>query len=650
MSAEQVADHRAKVVDPFGSIVDVFRRLRARREIDRSPALLNSAALLTLGAAAVHFAVVPEHLDEYALYAVFFIGLGITQLALAAAIVLVPSRRLFAFAAAGTAAVIGLWLLSRTTGLPIAPEPWRPEHIGFTDVLATLLEGISIIQFLRLFRRPRRPVRRGRIRIALKTIPMVLFAPLVTYLAVGGALTPMPEAFNTAPAVPGQASTSVVGLVAHYGGEPVDSFTLTAAVTRVAGQEIWSYNGTVPGPELRVTQGDMVRVTLVNHLPDATSIHWHGIRVPDAEDGVAGITQNAIRPGMAYTYDFEANDAGTFWYHSHQDTSNQLPRGLFGAIVVEPRGGVAQTRDYSLLVHPQPGTDSIAVNGSSNLHLDANPGDTVRLRLINGAQPGPGVGALTPVLLGARYTISALDGHDLNQPEQLGPEQIPLGMGQRADLVFKMPAGGAVRLVGIKGPPPLLPFGPHQSTAEVTIGDGPRPANVNLASLPRFDFTSYGVPTADPVADATHFDVTRQIALTGGPMFRNGSFDFADTFSGQASPNVEPIRVHEGQLVHLRISNHAPSPVWHPIHIHGHVFSVLAKNGRPLTGSPVHLDAILVGTGETWDVAFKADNPGIWMLHCHILRHAAAGMSMTINYDGISTPFTMGSRSGNIPE
>jgi len=80
------------------------------------------------------------------------------------------------------------------------------------------------------------------------------------------------------------------------------------------------------------------------------------------------------------------------------------------------------------------------------------------------------------------------------------------------------------------------------------------------------------------------------------------------------------------------------------------VFTVLAKNGHPLTGSPVHTETVLVGPHETWDVAFRADNPGIWMLHCHILEHAAAGMSMTINYDGIYTPHTMGTRSGNIPE
>src|SRR5689334_2577769 len=112
MSAEQVAGHRADVIAPTATIVKLFRRLRAGRETDRSPALLNSAVLLTVGAAAIHFAVVPEHLDEFPLYGVFFIALGLAQVGLAAAIAVVPSRRLFAIAAAGTAAVMGLWLLS----------------------------------------------------------------------------------------------------------------------------------------------------------------------------------------------------------------------------------------------------------------------------------------------------------------------------------------------------------------------------------------------------------------------------------------------------------------------------------------------------------------------------------------------------------
>lgn len=604
--------------------------------------------LLTLGAAAIHFAAVPEHFSLYLPYGIFFVLLGAAQVALAVLLLVAPSRRLYGIALAGTLVVIAIWLTSRTLGMPIGPRPWRPEEMALPDTAATLMESISCVLFVLRLRRL--SPRRGRVRIALRTLPAVLFAPLLAFGGVGGEMSPMPLAYNAAPPVPGVASTSVTQLVAPPGAEPLKSFTLTASVMQSGGQEVWAYNRSVPGPELRVSLGDRVRVTLVNHLPDATSIHWHGITVPNADDGVAGITQDAVEPGHSFVYEFIANDPGTYWYHSHQDTSNQLPKGLFGSLVVDPKGGspTAQ-RDYTLLIHILPNSDSIAVNGSSNLHLDANPGDTVRLRLIDAVQ-ATGLsadGALEmPVLLGAPYTVAALDGHDLHAPQQLGPERIGLGMGQRADLVFTMPQSGAVRLVGLKGVA-TKPF-EKQTTTSVTIGGGPEPAGTDLSQLPRFDLTDYGTPASDSVLEATHYDVTRQIVLGGGAMFRDGTFDFADTFNGTASPFIQPIHVRLGDMVRIRIVNHTKGS--HPIHIHGHIFSVLAKNGRPISGSPVHLDAILVGPGESWDVGFVADNPGIWMLHCHILVHAAGGMSMTINYDGISTPFSMGTRSGNVPE
>ena len=607
-----------------------------------------SAALLTLGAAAIHIAVAPEHFFVYVPYAVFFVCIGVAQVALAAALLIAPSRRLYTFALAGTLAVIGIWLLSRSAGLPIGPTPWRPEAITATDLAATLMEAIACILFVLRLRRL--SPRRGRVRVALRTTPAVLFAPLLAFVGVGGAMAPMPVAFSAAPAAAGVVSTSVPDLRAAPGTEPVKSFTLTASVMRVAGHDVWAYNGTVPGPELRVTQGDRVRVTLVNHLPDATSIHWHGIRVPNADDGVAGITQDAVQPGQSFVYEFIANDSGTYWYHSHQDTLNQIPKGLIGPLVVDPKGESSPTeRDYTLMVHLLPNSNAVEVNGTPDLHLEAKPGDNVRLRLIDAIQ-GTGMssdGALeTPVLLGAPYKIAALDGHDLHEPQLLAPERVALGMGQRADLVFTMPESGAVRVVGLKGVAGM-PWD-KKPTASVTIGAGPAPAVPDLSSLPRFDLTDYGTPAPDPVFDATHFAVTSQIVLGGGPTFRNGTLDFADTFNGHASPSIQPIHVRLGDMVRLRIVNHTQGS--HPIHIHGHIFSVLAKNGRPISGSPVHLDAILVGPGETWDVGFLADNPGIWMLHCHILIHAAGGMSMTINYDGITTPFTMGTRSGNIPE
>jgi len=607
---------------------------------------LYSAALLTVGVAAIHFAAASEHMREYVPWGVFFIALGVAQVGLAVAAVVRPSRRLFIAAAVGTLAVICLWLMSRTVGVPIAPKPWRPEPVGSLDFTATALEAISVVLFLLLIRVPRRAKARGIIRIALTTVPSALGAALAVWLGAGSALNPMPIAFSAGPYVPGQTSISVADMVSAPGSQPIKSFTLTAAVTNIAGHQAWAYDGTVPGPELLVTQGDRVRVTLVNHLPDSTSIHWHGIDVPDAMDGVAGITQDAVPAGGRYVYEFIADQVGTYWYHSHQDASNQLPRGLYGAIVVDPKSASeANGRDYTLVIHPVPGGGGVEVNGQSNLHLDAMPGQTVRLRIIDAVVPPSDGAPLYPVLVGAPYVVAALDGHDINRPQPLGPERIPLDMGQRVDLVFTMPATGAVQLMGLKEPV-LFAWMPAAS-ASVTIGDGQVPS-VSTSSIPEFDLTHYGVPAPDVVADASRYDVVRTIKLDFGLKFHNGILDFSNTFDDMPSPYEPPIVVREGQLVLLHIVNNSPHT--HPIHIHGHIFSIVAKNGHRLTGSPIHVDTVLVLPGETWDVAFRADNPGIWMLHCHALGHAVSGMSMTINYEGFYTPYTMGSRSGNVPE
>ena len=166
-------------------------------------------------------------------------------------------------------------------------------------------------------------------------------------------------------------------------------------------------------------------------------------------------------------------------------------------------------------------------------------------------------------------------------------------------------------------------------------------------AAPLFDLTTYGAAQSDPIALAAA-DVTAPIVLDKHPAMREGRPELAHTINDEASPDVAPITVSEGQVVHLHIVNNTDE--FHPMHLHGHVMSVLARNGQAIQGSPVHLDSVLVGPRETWDVAFSADNPGIWMFHCHVLLHAGMGMMATINYTGVSTPFEMGTRSGNKPE
>jgi FtsP/CotA-like multicopper oxidase with cupredoxin domain len=142
--------------------------------------------------------------------------------------------------------------------------------------------------------------------------------------------------------------------------------------------------------------------------------------------------------------------------------------------------------------------------------------------------------------------------------------------------------------------------------------------------------------------------LTAPVVLRERPGFHDGAIQLVHTINGHASPRVPPIVVHTGDLVHLHMVNDTDE--FHPMHLHGHVMTVLAADGRPARGSPIQLDTVLLAPRQTVDVAFRADNPGIWMLHCHVLVHARMGMSMTVNYAGVTTPFEMGSRSGNTPE
>jgi FtsP/CotA-like multicopper oxidase with cupredoxin domain len=608
---------------------------------------LYTAALLTLGAAAIHLVVAPPHFREYLPFGVFFLIVGCAQVIYAIRLAVRPTRRLALLMAAGSAALVGLWFVSRIVGLPIGPTPGQPEEVGLADVICQILELLSIVLLVALG--VRRPRRRGR-RLWTAFVgaaPSALLVLGLTATAVAAAVTPMPEAVSAAPPVAGQPAVSVARLTEAPGTEPVDRFTLVAQVSRIDGQTLWTYNGSLPGPELRVVQGDRVRVTLVNRLPEATTIHWHGLRLPNAEDGVAGLTQDAVQPGQSYTYEFVARDAGTFWYHSHQLTEAQLPRGLFGALIVEP-ARPTEDRDATVLLYGEPGHVRI-----DHTRIDARPGQTVRLRVIDAVAPGMDGGPETPILLGAPFRVVALDGHALHEPQPLTATRVPLGMGQRADLVFTMPATNSVtlRLAELQGQTSPVQqvferLGADAPPSEsATIGDGPVPEQPDFASTPLFDEATYGTPAPQLGGP---FDVTAPIVLDKEPGMREGRPQVIHLINGQAAPDVPPLQVTEGQTVRLHIVNHTDE--YHPMHIHGHVFTMLARDGQPLSGSPVQLDSVLVGPHETYDVGLVADNPGVWMIHCHVLLHAGMGMMMTLNYAGVYTPYEMGSRSGNVPE
>jgi FtsP/CotA-like multicopper oxidase with cupredoxin domain len=140
----------------------------------------------------------------------------------------------------------------------------------------------------------------------------------------------------------------------EQGERNVKSFDLTAQEKEWEISEgkivnAWTYNGTVPGEPLRVKEGDFVKVNLKNELNVPVTIHWHGVLLPNKMDGIPGLTQDAVQPGESFTYEFIANDAGTYWYHSHQQSSKQVDKGLYGSLVIEEKEKEYEKDEFFIL-------------------------------------------------------------------------------------------------------------------------------------------------------------------------------------------------------------------------------------------------------------------------------------------------------------
>jgi FtsP/CotA-like multicopper oxidase with cupredoxin domain len=426
-----------------------------------------------------------------------------------------------------------------------------------------------------------------------------------------------------------------VGSLAGPKGAPDARFELTArrAEIRLASGRVvdaLTFDGRSPGPELRVQQGDLVEVRLRNEdIEDGLTIHWHGVDVPNAEDGVAGVTQDAVRPGESHAYRFRAEQVGTFWYHTHQVSSTEVRRGLFGAFVIEPPGVSQRAFDATLVAHTFEGVPTI--NASDVLERRAvPPGTAVRLRLVN-SDNAPRRFALQ----GAPFRVLALDGTDLHEPTPLENVAVEVPAGGRADLGFSMPSG-PVRL--------------SLEDAQAGLLLGPRQADDLPAAVPgtTFDPFGYGSPASTPFDADSSFDRRFELEVGKKPGFFNGRPGMQWTINGRIYPDSPVFLVEKDDLVEVTIRNTASGV--HPMHLHGHHLLVLSRDGVPASGSPWWTDTLNVAKDETYVVAFRADNPGIWMDHCHNLRHAAQGLTMHVAYAGVTTPFVVGGDAHNTPE
>jgi len=414
--------------------------------------------------------------------------------------------------------------------------------------------------------------------------------------------------------------------------------------------ETWSFDNSSPGPLLRLRQGQPARIKVTNRLSQGLTVHWHGLRIVNSMDGVPILTQPPIAQGESFEYEFTPPDAGTFWYHSHMNTAEQVGRGLYGPIVVEERQAPPVDRDlvwvlddWKLDRQAQIVTDfdnprdlaragrlgnTVTINGRIPQALAVRAGERIRLRLINAANAR--IFALR--FRDHRALVVARDGQPLDPYEPRGP--IIIGPAQRYDLIIDMTGNPGRRYTVIDV---YYPQSPSQLTS---LAYAPEPG---ADSARRDEFP--GLPR-NPLTEPDLGDpLVQRIDLMGGDLGQLEAARLGDqrlemtrlyllgkmwaineiVNGGYSDPPL--FTVERGRTVILDFSNHSAWP--HPMHLHGHHFRVLEHSRDPeVIGR--WLDTVLIGPEESARVAFVADNPGDWLFHCHILGHARAGMMAVI--------------------
>ncbi|MER0243827.1 multicopper oxidase family protein [Streptomyces sp. HSW2009] len=478
----------------------------------------------------------------------------------------------------------------------------------------------------------------------------------------------------------------------------------------------WAYGGELPGREVRVTAGDTLALRLANHLPQATSLHWHGLALRNDMDGAPGLTQRPVRAGAAFDYRFALPHPGTYWFHPHSGV--QQDRGLYAPLIVEdPKEPLAYDKEWVVVLDdwvdgvdgstpdavlaelssgmghgggtdgggmdhgnmdhgggtgdgamdqggmdhggmdhgagggpsPSPGGGSDAGTGrtgpprmmmgatSKLLGGDAGdvaypyylvngrraedprtfrarPGDRVRIRFINAG----GDTAFRVALGGHRMTVTHTDGFPV---EHARTDALLLGIGERYDVLVT--AGDGVF--------PLTAVAEGKRRAALAVlrtGGGAAPtARTRPRELSGRLLTASDLRAAEPVRLAPGApDRTVKLRLTGS-MAR---YDWA--INGRRYDPATRYPVRAGERVRLSFEN--ATTMWHPMHLHGHTFALAGgaagRGGAPNAGA--RKDTAIVLPGRRLDVDFDADNPGLWMLHCHNVYHAESGMMTVLGY------------------
>ena len=403
--------------------------------------------------------------------------------------------------------------------------------------------------------------------------------------------------------------------------------------------EVWSYDGKIPGPVLNYRQGERLRITFENHLPEASTVHFHGIRLPNAMDGVPHLTQTPVEPGAKFQYEFDLPDAGTYWYHPHLGSAEQVGRGLSGALIVQEHAPPAVDRellwvlsdwrlDREARIVPNFGNfmdashagrigNTVSVNGSLPESIDVNPGERLRLRLVNASNAriyGLNFQGHDPVVI-------AYDGHPVapHRPER---GRVVLGPAMRADLILDLAGESGRNYPVVDDYYPRLAY----RLLDLRYSKNTRAGRAGSALQPLAPN-----PVAEPVLERAE---RHQIVFGGGMM---GSMPRQPAARGMIwTVNGQPVHEHDAKpILSLELGRTAlielvNDTMWpHPIHLHGHVFRVVSRDGSP-TLHREWRDTVLLEARQRAEIAFVADNPGVWMLHCHVLEHQASGMMAAI--------------------
>jgi FtsP/CotA-like multicopper oxidase with cupredoxin domain len=408
---------------------------------------------------------------------------------------------------------------------------------------------------------------------------------------------------------------------------------------------VWAYDGTVPGPVLRLRQGEPVRIVVENRLDEDTTVHWHGIRLPNAMDGVPGLTQPPIKPGESFVYEFTPPDAGTFWYHPHADSQQQLGRGLAGALIVEEREPAAVDRDVLWMltdwrldsdaqIAPGFGNameaamsgrigNTVTLNGTVPADQPVKAGERIRLRLVNASLAR--IMALR--IEDHRPLVVAIDGQPCD-PHEPAYGRLLLGPAMRIDILLDMQGepGRRYRVIddfyeGLAYVLTTLAYEEEALQRAQPLGPPP--------TLPRNP-----LPEPDLAAAERHELVLQGGMMGGGMMGGMSSMGSkavwainGTSMTGDGHAGMEPLlTLQRGRSCLLTLRNE--TAWWHPMHLHGHSFRLLTRNGLAVPHRQWG-DTVLIPPKETVDVAFVADNPGDWMLHCHVTDHQMAGL-MTV--------------------